>query len=273
MGGKAVEWLIGLLALLYLTAPALAEGSVVVIPEGTTDIPMEAYAHDTVITDLYLPASLETIMRMELEDDWSFGLVYGGNNWHAQEYKLVLHAPEGTAAAEFARRSGLPYVIEEARGGTDRRAVTAWVQAVLDEAIPGAQVCQNRIGLPAVAYSADTVLAAVQLADGSLSLCLFDRAGETLSLRWVNRDMLSDAVPHIMEIVDDRLTIAVQLRENVTLAVDFIRNDDAWTLTELCLDEDNGVYWQTSTFLRMTQDMLAPDIDLMTYAPYVWQEG
>ena len=85
--------------------------------------------------------------------------------------------------------------------------------------------------------------------------------------------MLTDAVPHIMEIVDDRLTIAVQLRENVTLAVDFIRNDDAWMLTELRLDEDNGIYWQTSTFLRITQDMLAPNIDLMTYAPYVWQEG
>lgn len=273
MGGKAVKWVLCLLTLLYLTASALAEGSVVVIPEGVTDIPMEAYAHDTMITDLYLPASLETITGMEPEDHWSFGLVYGGNNWHPQEYKLVLHAPEGTAAAEFARRSGLPYVIEDARGGTDRRAVAAWVQAVLDAALPGAQVCQNRISLPAVAYSADSVLAAVQLADGSLSLCLFDRTGETLSLRWVNRDMLSDAVPHIMEIVADRLTIAVQLRENMTLAVDFIRNDDAWTLTELRLDEDNGVYWQTSTFLRITQDMLAPDIDLMTYVPYVWQEG
>lgn len=273
MGGKAMKGLLCFLALLCLAASALAEGSVVVIPEDTTDIPMEAYAHDTVITDLYLPASLETVMGMELDGNWSFGLVYGGNNWHPQEYKLVLHAPEGTVAAEFAQRSGLPYVIEDARGGTDRAAVAAWVQAALDEAYPGAKVCRNRIGLSAVAYSAETVLAAVQMADGSLSLCLFDRAEEALSLRWANRDMLSDHVPHMMEIVGKRLTIAVQLRENVTLSVDFTRHDDTWTLTELRLDEDNGVSWQTSTFLRMTQDMLAPDIDLMTYAPYVWQEG
>lgn len=273
MVGKMAKWLLVLLALLLLPWTALAEGSVVVIPEGTTDIPAEAYAHNTAMTDLYLPASLETIMEMEPEDDWSFGLVYGGNNWHPQEYKLVLHAPEGTAAAEFARRSGLPYVIEDARGGTDRRAVAAWVQAVLDAALPGARVCQNRIGLPAVAYSADTVLAVVQEDDGSLSLCLYDRAGETLSLCWVNRDMLSDDVPHIMEIVGERLTIAVQLREKVTLAVDFIRNGEAWTLAELRLDEDNGLYWHTSTFLRMTQDMLAVDIVLEDYAPYCWQDG
>lgn len=146
MGGKAVKWLLCLLALLCLTASALAEGSVVVIPESATDIPMEAYAHDTVITDLYLPASLETVMGMELDGNWSFGLVYGGNNWHPQEYKLVLHAPEGTVAAEFARRSGLPYVIEDARGGTDRAAVAAWVQAALDEAYPGAKVCRNCAG-------------------------------------------------------------------------------------------------------------------------------
>lgn len=84
-----------LLTMLGLMQPAFAQnaGRTVILPEGTTDIPMEAYAHNTVITDLYLPA---------------------------------------------------------------------------------------------VAYSADTVLSAVRLPDGMLTLCLFDRTGEELTLRWRN---------------------------------------------------------------------------------------
>ena len=218
-----------LLALLCLTLPAWAEetGRTVILPEGTTDIPREAYAHNTVITDLYLPASLQTVHGEPLTRSWSFSLVYGGNNWHSQEYKLVLHAPAGTDAAQFAQRSGLPYVIEDARGGTDRAAVADWVQSALDGEFPGAQVCENRIGLPAVAYSADTVLAAIRLPDGMLSLCLFDRAGDTLTLRWRNDELLSQAqeqtwtnggarwtggyVPHEMWLRGDTLSPAVVL--------------------------------------------------------------
>lgn len=280
-----------LLALLCLTLPALAEetGRTVILPEGTTDIPQEAYAHNTVITDLYLPASLQTVHGEPLTGSWSFSLVYGGNNWHPQEYKLVLHAPAGTDAADFARRSGLPYVIEDARGGTDRAGVAAWVQAELDSAFPGAQVCENRIGLPTVAYSTDTVLAAVRLPDGMLTLCLFDREGAALTLRWRNDELLSQAqeqswtseglrwtggfVPHSMWLRSDTLELSVQLRENLTLDAAFLWRDGAWTLTEMRLLEDNGVYWQTPVILRLTEDMLSPGIELAHWAPIVWGEG
>lgn len=283
--------LITLLAMLYLTLPAWAEEAsrTVILPEGTTDIPGEAYAHNTTITDLYLPASLQTVHGEPLTGSWSFSLVYGGNNWHSQEYKLVLHAPAGTDAATFARLSGLPYIIEDARGGTDRAAVASWVQSVMDSAFPGAQVCENRIGLPAVAYSADAVLAAVRLPDGMLTLCLFDRAGESLTLRWRNDELLSQSqgqvwtnggvswtggyVPHIMELRGDRLDMAVQIREDVTLAAAFTRHDGTWTLTEIRLMEDNGADWYTPVFLRLTEDMLAPGIGLENWAPIVWTES
>lgn len=277
-----------ILTLLIWAVPAPAEGptQTVILPEGTTDLPLEAYAHNTVITDLYLPASLETLHGEPLDGDWSFGLIYGGNNWHAQEYKLVLHAPEGTAAAAFARRSGLPFVIEAARGGTDRAAVTGWVQAVLDGQLPGASVCTNRMGLSAVCYGADTVLAAVQLPDGQLSLCLFDRSGDGLTLRWRNDELLSSAqayqpvsrdewrwtggyVPHIMALRGDCLTLAFQLQEGLSLSADFRLDGDAWHLTQLSLLEDNGRNWHTPVLLRLTEDMLAPGIRLQTLAPVI----
>lgn len=276
---------------LCLLLPAWAEedGRTVILPEGTTDIPLEAYAHNTVITDLYLPASLQTVHGEPLTRSWSFSLVYGGNNWHSQEYKLVLHAPAGTDAAQFAQRSGLPYVIEDARSGTDRAAVAAWVQVTLNGAFPGAAVCDNRIGLPAVAYSAETVLAAVRMPDGLLTLCCFDRNGETLSLRWRNDGILSQAqeqswtnegarwtggyVPHEMWLRGDTLSLAVQLREGMTLEGSFLLRDGAWELTEMRLLEDNGVYWHTPVILRLTQDMLAPGIRLEDWAPIVFGEG
>ena len=276
---------------LCLLLPAWAEedGRTVILPEGTTDIPLEAYAHNTVITDLYLPASLQTVHGEPLTRSWSFSLVYGGNNWHSQEYKLVLHAPAGTDAAQFAQRSSLPYVIEDARSGTDRAAVAAWVQVTLNGAFPGAAVCDNRIGLPAVAYSAETVLAAVRMPDGLLTLCCFDRNGETLSLRWRNDGILSQAqeqswtnegarwtggyVPHEMWLRGDTLSLAVQLREGMTLEGSFLLRDGAWELTEMRLLEDNGVYWHTPVILRLTQDMLAPGIRLEDWAPIVFGEG
>lgn len=259
----------------------------VIIPEGVTEIGFEAFVHQRWLLDLYLPSTLETIAGMPLSECYAYD-IWGGNDWHDQDYQLVLHAPEGTAAAAFARHSGQPYVIEDARGGTDRAAVAAWVQAWLDGALPGAKVCISRIDLPAVAYRADAVLAAVQLPDGMLTLCLFDRAGETLTLRLRNDEMLSQAqtrryvrqsvlweggyVPHIMELRESWLTIAVTLREGLTLQTCFEPREDSWALTELHLIGDDGESWYTPHILRMTEDMLAPGIRLETYAPFIWLE-
>ena len=159
----------------------------------------------------------------------------------------------------------------------------------LNGAFPGAAVCDNRIGLPAVAYSAETVLAAVRMPDGLLTLCCFDRNGETLSLRWRNDGILSQAqeqswtnegarwtggyVPHEMWLRGDTLSLAVQLREGMTLEGSFLLRDGAWELTEMRLLEDNGVYWHTPVILRLTQDMLAPGIRLEDWAPIVFGEG
>ena len=260
----------------------------VVIPEGVTNIDHEPFVHQRGLLDLYLPSTLATIHGQPIGPAHCIWDLWGGNNWHDQDYQLVLHAPEGTAAAQFARQSGQPYVIEDARGGTDRAAVASWVQAWLDRELPGAKVCISRIDLPAVAYSADAVLAAVQLPDGMLTLCLFDRVGEALSLRLRNDELLSQAqtrryvhqrvlweggyVPHVMEIRENWLTIAVTLRENLTLRTYFEPRGDGWELTELHLVDDDGQGWHTPDILRMTEDMLAPGIRLETYAPFIWLE-
>lgn len=262
----------------------------VVIPEGVTEIGREAFVHLPRLLDLYLPSTLATIHGEPINPEHCFYDLYGGNDWHDQNYQLVLHAPEGTAAAQFARQSGLPYVIEDAQGGTDRAAVASWVQAWLDAELPGAAVCQSRIGLPAVAYSTDAVLAAAQLPDGMLTLCMFDRSGTSLTLRWRNDEMLSQAqknrwvsrdtwqweggyVPHIMQFRGDALTIAVQLHTDLTLETHFALREGGWELTELSLIEDNGFYSESyDLLLRMTEDMLAPGIPLETYAPFIWLE-
>lgn len=263
----------------------------VIIPEGVTEIGREAFVHLPQLLDLYLPSTLATIHGEPIGPEHCFYDLYGGNDWHEQNYQLVLHAPEGTAAAQFARQSGLPYVIEDARGGTDRAAATAWVQAWLDASLPGATVCESRIGLPAVAYCADAVLAAVQLPDGMLSLCMFDRSGTALTLRWRNDDMLSQSqkqrwisrgtwhweggyVPHIMQFRGDTLTIAVQLHTDLTLETHFALRGESWELTELSLIEDNGTYSESpDALLRMTVDMLAPGIHLENYAPFIWLDS
>jgi len=256
----------------------------VVIPEGVTEIAHEPFVHQWGLLDLYLPSTLTTIHGKPISPEHGIGDIWGGNNWHDQDYQLVLHAPEGTLAAQFARQSSQAYVIEDARGGTDRAAMAAWVQAWLDAELPGAQVGISRIDLPAVAYSADTVLAAAQLPDGMLTLLCFDRTGDALALRWRNDYILSQAqtwewfpgegyrwtggyVPHVMALRGEELEIAVQFRADLSLKMRFARREGQWALTELFLLEDNGKYWYTPVLLSLTEDMLAPGILLETWAP------
>lgn len=287
---QAIDLPEGITSIGWLAFAGTGLTGTVIIPEGVTEIGREAFTHLPGLLDLYLPSTLATIHGEPIGPEHCFYDLYGGNDWHDQNYQLVLHAPEGTVAAEFARQSGLPFVIEDAQGGTDRAAVAAWVQAWLDAELPGAAVCQSRIGLPAVAYSADTVLAAVQLPDGMLTLCMFDRSDAALTLRWRNDDMLSQAqksrwvsrdtwqweggyVPHIMRFDGDRLTIAVQLHTDLTLETHFTLREDGWELTELSLIEDSGEYSESpDDLLRMTEDMLAPGTLLKTYAPFIWLE-
>lgn len=65
----------------------------------------------------------------------------------------------------------------------------------------------------------------------------------------------------------------MQIRENLTLDATCLRRGGVWTLTEMRLLQDNGVNWYTPVILRLTQDMLAPGIELAHWAPIVWGEG
>lgn len=173
-------------------------GGTIVIPEGVTDIGYDCFCFGYDITDLYLPASLTTIGGRTFREGAEFWEMWGFNSVDEGETHMTIHAPAGTDAARFAKWSGEPYVIEDAREGTDLPAVTAWVQSALDSEFPGAVVVENHYGFPLVTYSADTVFAFAVLETPGTHvntfeglLCCFDRAGDELTLRWVNREIRS----------------------------------------------------------------------------------
>ncbi len=240
-----------------------------VIPEGITDIGEECFAFNANLTDMYLPASLTTMGGETAEEGWGFDGIYCFNHIDPGQEHMTVHAPAGTEAARFAERSGYPYVIEDARGGTGLPAMTALVQSALDKCLPGALVCENEYGFPCVSYSAETVFAFARR-EGSgwvdeWFLCCFDRAGSELTLRFVNDALYGREwpqfwperlVPLDMKLIGDRFTLTLQVGEETVL--DLIFTGESWNLshasTSIWYEPGDGGpnYWQTQLMLPIT---------------------
>lgn len=262
------------------------EGTVI-IPEGVTDIGYECFAFGYGITDIYLPASLQTIGGQTFQQGAEFWEIWCFNSVDEGETHMTVHAPAGTEAARFARWSGESYVIEDARGGTDLAAVTGWVQAVLDAEIPGAVVLENVYGFPLVTYSADTVFAfAMKETPGTYRsgfdglLCCFDRNGAELTLRWVNSGIRATRyrytwdeldTPITMVLVDDSLYLGLRGDEENAVFLTFSGED--WRLTELesCYwEEDTGgppAFWATVLRMPVTDGQPLQEFTMKRYAP------
>lgn len=256
----------------------------VVIPEGVTDIDMECFVFNDDITDLYLPASLQTIEGKTFEQGASFGYIWDFNSINEGEIHMTVHAPAGTEAARFARFSGEPYVIEDARSGTDLPAVAAQVEAVLNEVYPAAALCVNPYGYPCVTYSADTVFAFAQRAGGGWYdenlLCCFDRTAEGLTLRFINDGLYWNEYPQgwpettaplDMQLIGDTLTLGLQPGEETAIFLTFKGGDFRLTRTTTCIwkkyTDGPPPYWQTQFSLPVTDGPSLRDFTLIRYTP------
>ena len=212
----------------------------IVIPEGVTDLGDECFCFNANLTDLYLPASLLTMGGKSVDEGWGFDFIYGFNHIDPGQEHMTVHAPAGTEAAKFAERSGYPYVIEDARSGTDLSAMTALVQSVLDRELPGAAVCRNESGFPCVSYGADTVFAfATRETDGwydECYLCCFRRTGDLLSLLWTNDRLYGSCeifwpeslIPLDMKLIGDAFTLTLQVGSETALDLTF--SGENWLL-------------------------------------------
>lgn len=245
------------------------EGTVV-IPEGVTDIGYECFAFGFGITDLYLPASLQTIGGETFQQGAEFWKIWCFNSVDAGETHMTVHAPAGTEAERFARWSGEAFVIEDAREGTDLAAVTGWVEEALAEILPGAKVCENEYGFPCVTYSADTVFAfamkerATRYDKDDCYLCCFDRSGNELTLRWVNEGIcgndrwtfLETPVPLDMVLVGDKLHLMFRLGEETAAALTFAGEDFRLAEADICVwEKDRGgapPAWDTRLSMPIT---------------------
>lgn len=252
----------------------------VLIPEGVTDIGDECFAFNAGITDMYLPASLATMGGESAEEGWGFDYIYAFNYLEPGQEHMTVHAPAGTEAEKFAIGSGYPYVIEDARGGTDLPAMTALVQSVLDKQFPGAVVCENEYGFPCVSYSAETVFAfATRESNGWYDewfLCCFDRAGDRLTLLWTNDALYGNeqrawpetVIPASMKLIGDRFHLELQVSEATIITLTFTGED--WRLTHTTTDvwyDDGGgfAYWKTQLALSITGGEPLQEFSMVRY--------
>lgn len=251
------------------------EGTVV-IPEGVTNIGWECFAFAYGMTDIYLPASLQTIGGQTFQQGAEFWEIWCFNSVDEGETHMTVHAPAGTEAARFARWSGEAYVIEDARGGTDLTAVTGWVQELLDEVLPGAKVSVNEYDFPCVTYSADTVFAFATKErasrydrDKHFLLC-FDRAGDELTLRWINADSGMN-VPLEMTLIGDRLYLMLRLGEETAASLIFSGEDFRLSQTSTCVwVKDTGgppPFWSTMLALPVKDGAPLQTFTTREYAP------
>ena len=252
----------------------------VIIPEGVTDIGDECFIFNAGITDMYLPASLKTMGGETVDEGWGFDYIYGFNHIEPGQEHMTVHAPAGTEAAKFAIRSGYPYVIEDARGGTDLPAMSALVQSVLDEQLPGAVVCENQYGFPCVSYSAETVFAfATREGSGWYDewfLCCFGRDGNTLTLLWTNEELYGNErqiwpetpIPVSMKLIGDCFHLELQISDETIITLTFAGED--WHLTHTTTDVwyntgDGFAYWNTRLALS-----IANGESLRTFRTVTW---
>jgi len=253
----------------------------IVIPEGVTDLGDECFCFNANLTDLYLPASLLTMGGKSVDEGWGFDFIYGFNHIAPGQEHMTVHAPAGTEAAKFAERSGYPYVIEDARGGTDLPAMAALVQAVLDVQLPGAVVCRNEYDFPCVSYSADTVFAfATRDAGGWYDewyLCCFRRDGDSLTLLWTNDRLYGDEatfwpetlIPLDMKLISESFILTLQVGDETIIDLTF--SGDGWNLTTAATSvwyepgDGSPNHWATQLVLPITDG--AP---LHTFSTVSW---
>ena len=172
------------------------------IPEGITQIGQDALRFQYTVTDIYWPDSLECLVD-DIDDgavkkgsDAHLYMVFGWNDVRLVDFAVVMHAHEGTPAAEWVK----PYPHVIAPRGVDTMDADGYAELctrlMREAGYPDAVICYNpemelMAVKPLVAYNLHKAVAVFQ-DQGKLLLCGFDDSDGEWGLRWVNENFLDD---------------------------------------------------------------------------------
>ena len=203
------------------------------IPEGIIEIGGEAIAQLPLLTDIYLPDSLERIWEKytrETMQEWHIDplhLIYGWNDTGVADYTVVMHAHEGTFAAELVEY--FPHILTPAgEESMDLDGYAAAVRKAMDAAGNVQAVLRSNDGMdwllekPLVAYAPHEAVAVFE-EDGELLLCGFDDRPGDWQLSWINRDIFKEGVAPVKLSFygSDALEIVMPDAENTDDAVEY----------------------------------------------------
>ena len=169
------------------------------IPDGVTKIGQEALCFLYKVSDIYWPDHDirftlygEDGEEIDLED--KSDLAFGWNDWGIADFTVVMHAHEGTPAAEWVKN--YPHVISpQGVESMDAEGYAEVCTRVMRESgYPEAEICYNP-GLkwmavkPLVAYNLDHAVAVFRNS-GKTLLCGFEALNGEWELQWVNEQFL-----------------------------------------------------------------------------------
>lgn len=170
------------------------------IPESVTKIGQEALCFLFKVSDIYWPdhdircTLFDEDGEVDLEDKSD---VFGWNDWGIADFTVVMHAHEGTPAAEWIKK--YPHVISPQGVETmDAEGYAEVCTRVMRESgYPEAEICYNpdlkwMAVKPLVAYNLHHAVAVFQQ-NGKTLLCGFDDLDGKWQLQWVNEQFLDIA--------------------------------------------------------------------------------
>ena len=169
------------------------------IPESVTRIGEEALCFLYKVTDIYWPdhdIDFSNDYREALPNGDKIGMVFDWNDWGIADFTVVMHAHEGTPAADWVRY--YPHVISPQGVETmDAEGYAETCTRVMREnGYPEAEICFNpdlkwMAVKPLVAYNLHHAVAVFRQKEQTL-LCGFDDLNGEWQLQWVNERFLDD---------------------------------------------------------------------------------
>ena len=231
------------------------------IPDGVTKIGQEALCFLYKVSDIYWPDHDirftlygEDGEEIDLED--RSDLAFGWNDWGIADFTVVMHAHEGTPAAEWVKN--YPHVISpQGVESMDAAGYAEMCTRVMRESgYPEAEICCNpdlkwMAVKPLVAYNLHHA-AAVFRNSGKTLLCGFDDLDGEWKLQWVNEQFLEvSSLPVMLAYFGEdylRIILPDPSDPDVDNAVDYwfdaqtLRLDEATYVTGYLWYEDEDVW-------------------------------
>ena len=169
------------------------------IPESVTRIGEEALCFLYKVTDIYWPdhdIDFSNDYREALPNGDKIGMVFDWNDWGIADFTVVMHAHEGTPAADWVRY--YPHVISPQ--GVETMNAEGYAETctrvMRENGYPEAEICFNpdlkwMAVKPLVAYNLHHAVAVFRQKEQTL-LCGFDDLNGEWQLQWVNERFLDD---------------------------------------------------------------------------------